>query len=143
MATTASRLRPWVQEKSHTNLKPSSSQDVTVPICSSFPSQRSTLRRSNYDVDLNEITQSKGESICNKSIFSEKIIKSDLEEVMDRVNKRTAQEIGAPKVPDVHWEDVGGLEDVKKIIMETVELPLRHKYVVWMIFARYLQTFIQ
>ena len=30
------------------------------------------------------------------------------------------------KVPDVKWEDVGGLEHVKEAILETVELPLRH-----------------
>ncbi|KAJ6401085.1 hypothetical protein OIU84_016495 [Salix udensis] len=34
---------------------------------------------------------------------------------------------GTPKVPDVKWEDVGGLEDVKKSILDTVQLPLLHK----------------
>ncbi|EIE24751.1 AAA-domain-containing protein, partial [Coccomyxa subellipsoidea C-169] len=29
-------------------------------------------------------------------------------------------------VPNVQWEDVGGLEDVKAAILETVDLPLRH-----------------
>ena len=33
-----------------------------------------------------------------------------------------------PQVPDVRWEDVGGLEDVKAAILETVELPLRHPH---------------
>ncbi len=44
--------------------------------------------------------------------------------------------VGAPcetlslvrQVPDVRWEDVGGLEDVKAAILETVELPLRHPH---------------
>jgi SpoVK/Ycf46/Vps4 family AAA+-type ATPase len=31
-------------------------------------------------------------------------------------------------VPNVQWEDVGGLEDVKAAILETVELPLRHPH---------------
>lgn len=30
------------------------------------------------------------------------------------------------QVPDVRWEDVGGLEDVKQAVLETVELPLKH-----------------
>lgn len=30
------------------------------------------------------------------------------------------------QVPNVQWEDVGGLEDVKAAILETVDLPLRH-----------------
>jgi hypothetical protein len=32
------------------------------------------------------------------------------------------------QVPDVRWEDVGGLEAVKAAILETVELPLRHPH---------------
>lgn len=32
-----------------------------------------------------------------------------------------------PQVPDVKWDDVGGLEDVKAAILDTVELPLRHR----------------
>ena len=30
------------------------------------------------------------------------------------------------QVPNVQWEDVGGLEEVKASILETVDLPLRH-----------------
>jgi len=30
------------------------------------------------------------------------------------------------EVPDVHWEDIGGLEDVKRELKETVENPLRY-----------------
>lgn len=32
------------------------------------------------------------------------------------------------QVPNVQWEDVGGLEDVKAAILETVDLPLRHPH---------------
>ncbi len=32
------------------------------------------------------------------------------------------------QVPNVQWEDVGGLEDVKASILETVDLPLRHPH---------------
>ena len=35
-------------------------------------------------------------------------------------------QIGAPSIPDVRWEDVGGLVSVKAAILDTVELPLRH-----------------
>ena len=31
----------------------------------------------------------------------------------------------SPQVPDVRWDDVGGLEDVKSAILDTIELPLR------------------
>lgn len=30
------------------------------------------------------------------------------------------------EVPDVRWTDIGGMEEIKHILMETVELPLRH-----------------
>lgn len=35
-------------------------------------------------------------------------------------------QVGAPHVPDVRWDDIGGLEDVKAAILDTIELPLKH-----------------
>ncbi|KAF7818233.1 peroxisome biogenesis protein 6 [Senna tora] len=53
--------------------------------------------------------------------------KEDLTKALERSKKRNAAALGAPKVPNVKWEDVGGLEDVKKSILDTVQLPLLHK----------------
>ncbi|CAO2823874.1 unnamed protein product [Amaranthus hypochondriacus] len=53
--------------------------------------------------------------------------KEDLSKALERSKKRNASALGAPKVPNVKWEDVGGLEDVKKAILDTVQLPLLHK----------------
>ncbi|MBA0795746.1 hypothetical protein Gohar_006582, partial [Gossypium harknessii] len=50
--------------------------------------------------------------------------KEDLEKALERSKKRTASALGAPKVPNVKWEDVGGLEDVKKSILDTVQVGL-------------------
>ncbi|CAL5226879.1 g9752 [Coccomyxa viridis] len=47
---------------------------------------------------------------------------------LQNLRQRTAVAIGAPQVPNVQWEDVGGLEDVKASILETVDLPLRHPH---------------
>ncbi|CAH9098755.1 unnamed protein product [Cuscuta epithymum] len=58
---------------------------------------------------------------------SQVLSKEDLMKSMERSKKRNASALGTPKVPDVKWEDVGGLEDVKKSIMDTVQLPLLHK----------------
>ena len=35
------------------------------------------------------------------------------------------------EVPDVHWDDVGGLEDVKRELHKTVQYPVKHadKYI--------------
>ncbi|KAK9142986.1 hypothetical protein Syun_012386 [Stephania yunnanensis] len=51
----------------------------------------------------------------------------DMTRALERSKKRNASALGAPKVPSVKWEDVGGLEDVKKSILDTVQLPLLHK----------------
>ncbi|XWS31679.1 hypothetical protein CRYUN_Cryun23aG0096700 [Craigia yunnanensis] len=53
--------------------------------------------------------------------------KEDLAKALERSKKRNATALGAPKVPNVKWEDVGGLEDAKKSILDTVQLPLLHK----------------
>ncbi|GIM02538.1 hypothetical protein Vretimale_7353, partial [Volvox reticuliferus] len=50
----------------------------------------------------------------------------DLRAALERVKARTAVEVGAPTVPDVRWDDIGGLEGAKRAILDTVELPLRH-----------------
>ncbi|KAL1832909.1 hypothetical protein ACET3Z_002560 [Daucus carota] len=53
--------------------------------------------------------------------------KEDLVKALERSKKRNASALGTPKVPNVKWEDVGGLEEVKKSILDTVQLPLLHK----------------
>ncbi|KAJ1412648.1 P-loop containing nucleoside triphosphate hydrolase [Sesbania bispinosa] len=53
--------------------------------------------------------------------------KEDMMNALERSKKRNASALGTPKVPNVKWEDVGGLEDVKKSILDTVQLPLLHK----------------
>jgi hypothetical protein len=50
-----------------------------------------------------------------------------LDAALGEARKRTAQDLGAPKVPQVKWDDVGGLEHVKKAILETIELPLKYR----------------
>ncbi|KAL4857587.1 Peroxisome biogenesis protein 6 [Chlorella vulgaris] len=45
---------------------------------------------------------------------------------IEGVRQRTASDMGAPSIPSVHWEDVGGMQDIKRAILDTVELPLKH-----------------
>jgi peroxin-6 len=37
-----------------------------------------------------------------------------------------SESIGAPKIPNVSWDDVGGLANVKADILDTIQLPLEH-----------------
>uniref|UniRef100_A0A7E4VJ66 Peroxisomal ATPase PEX6 n=1 Tax=Panagrellus redivivus TaxID=6233 RepID=A0A7E4VJ66_PANRE len=59
------------------------------------------------------------------------ILKSDLiqlqflEKAVEKRNKSFSDAIGAPKIPNVKWDDVGGLEDVKKAIAESLKLNLK------------------
>lgn len=52
---------------------------------------------------------------------------ADMEASFERFKSRMTSALGAPKVPNVKWEDVGGLEDAKKAILDTVQLPLLHR----------------
>ncbi|KAK9832032.1 hypothetical protein WJX81_000155 [Elliptochloris bilobata] len=54
--------------------------------------------------------------------------KAEVDAALEAARSRMSAAIGAAQVPDVRWEDVGGLEDVKAAILETVELPLRHPH---------------
>ena len=45
---------------------------------------------------------------------------------LEAARERMATDIGAPRIPDVRWGDVGGLDNVKDHILDTIELPLRH-----------------
>ena len=55
------------------------------------------------------------------------VLQRDLDDALKRAGLRTSAAIGAPKVPEVTWDDVGGLEDAKRAILDTVQLPLRHR----------------
>lgn len=44
-----------------------------------------------------------------------------------RMQRHQGVTIGRPNVPNVKWEDIGGLESVKEQIMDTCWLPLAHK----------------
>nr|XP_009405393.1 PREDICTED: peroxisome biogenesis protein 6 [Musa acuminata subsp. malaccensis] len=81
--------------------------------------------------DFSEITATGLASIQdedNSHDYANKHIeKEDFSKALERSKKRNASALGAPKVPNVKWEDVGGLEEVKKSILDTVQLPLLHK----------------
>lgn len=51
---------------------------------------------------------------------------SDFEVALSNARSSYSESIGAPKIPTVSWDDVGGLANVKKDILDTVQLPLEH-----------------
>ncbi|KAE9985875.1 hypothetical protein EG327_004517 [Venturia inaequalis] len=52
------------------------------------------------------------------------LTKVDFDAAVEAARKNFADSIGAPKIPNVTWDDVGGLTHVKDAVMETIQLPL-------------------
>lgn len=49
-----------------------------------------------------------------------------IDEALEALPSAAAMDIGAPKIPQVYWKDVGGLGHAKDEIMDMVQLPLQH-----------------
>ncbi|THV08077.1 AAA-domain-containing protein [Dendrothele bispora CBS 962.96] len=51
---------------------------------------------------------------------------TDFSEALSQARAAYSESIGAPKIPNVSWDDVGGLSQVKSDILDTIQLPLDH-----------------
>jgi peroxin-6 len=54
------------------------------------------------------------------------ITAADFESALEKARAAYSESIGAPKIPNVSWDDVGGLATVKSDILDTIQLPLEH-----------------
>ncbi|KAM8779414.1 peroxisome biogenesis factor 6 [Rhynchonycteris naso] len=54
------------------------------------------------------------------------LLAEDFGQALEQLQAAHSQAVGAPKIPSVSWHDVGGLQEVKKEILETIQLPLEH-----------------
>lgn len=54
------------------------------------------------------------------------LCQGDLLSALESLQGSQANAAGAPQIPKVHWEDVGGLNEVKRALKDTLQLPLRH-----------------
>ncbi|XP_029931991.1 peroxisome assembly factor 2 [Myripristis murdjan] len=62
------------------------------------------------------------EDLCSSEVT---ILNQDFTSALEALQDSQSQAIGAPKIPSVSWQDVGGLQQVKKEILDTVQLPLQ------------------
>ena len=69
------------------------------------------------NVSLSDVILSGGPAV--KGLLSE-----DFTSAVSHARSTFSDSIGAPKIPTVTWNDVGGLADQKSSIMETISLPL-------------------
>ncbi|KAG6910884.1 hypothetical protein DXG01_006567 [Tephrocybe rancida] len=51
---------------------------------------------------------------------------ADFEIALSKSRASYSESIGAPQIPNVTWDDVGGLAHVKSEILDTIQLPLEH-----------------
>ncbi|CAO3628854.1 unnamed protein product [Cunninghamella blakesleeana] len=51
---------------------------------------------------------------------------ADFDSALSEARASYSDSIGAPKIPNVTWDDVGGLASVKDEILDTIQLPLEH-----------------
>lgn len=79
-----------------------------------------SLRRIIPDIDLNQ------EKISAEILQKIKILDDDFREALKDVKPSALREV-LVEIPNVTWEDVGGLETLKEELKEAVEWPLKHK----------------
>lgn len=63
----------------------------------------------------------------NDPEIKEKDYKKIILKIMKNHKKRTIKKMILTNIPDVKWEDIGGLDKVKKIIRDIIETPIKHK----------------
>ncbi|KAG7665360.1 uncharacterized protein J8A68_001048 [[Candida] subhashii] len=53
-------------------------------------------------------------------------IPDDFNAAINEARNQFSDSIGAPRIPNVKWEDIGGLDLVKDEILDTIDMPLKH-----------------
>ncbi|XP_075982685.1 peroxisomal biogenesis factor 6 [Anticarsia gemmatalis] len=52
----------------------------------------------------------------------------DFNSALESIRSLQSQHLDAPKIPKVYWEDIGGLEKLKKELLKTIEFPIRYPH---------------
>ncbi|WRT70350.1 uncharacterized protein IL334_007348 [Kwoniella shivajii] len=85
-----------------------------------------SLIYSAYDISLKRISKSSiSSNMANARLAGIQMTSFDLNQAINEARNEYSDSIGAPKIPNVTWEDVGGLSNVKQDILDTVQLPLQ------------------
>jgi transitional endoplasmic reticulum ATPase len=79
-----------------------------------------SLRRILPEIDLDE------EKISSEILQKIKITSDDFREALKEVSPSALREVQV-QIPDVSWDDVGGLDELKEELKEAVEWPIKYK----------------
>ncbi|MEM4246969.1 MAG: CDC48 family AAA ATPase, partial [Candidatus Woesearchaeota archaeon] len=74
---------------------------------------------------LPDLKYDKDEAVPDSVLEKLQITKADFKEALKVVRPSALREV-LVEVPNVHWSDIGGLENVKQELVEAVEWPLKH-----------------
>jgi transitional endoplasmic reticulum ATPase len=80
----------------------------------------SALRRLLPDIDFNQA------AIPDEKLLALEVTADDFLTAQTEIEPSALREVYV-ETPDVAWDDVGGLDEVKQLLIEAVELPLRHE----------------
>ncbi|CAG9789382.1 unnamed protein product [Diatraea saccharalis] len=56
------------------------------------------------------------------------IREEDFTLALESIRSLQSQHLDAPKIPKVYWEDIGGLEKLKKELLKTIEFPIKYPH---------------
>ncbi len=79
-----------------------------------------SLRRVMPEIDLNE------DKVSSEILQKIKITSEDFRDALKEVRPSALREV-LVQIPNVTWDDVGGLESLKEELKEAIEWPLKHK----------------
>ena len=82
-------------------------------------SQRLVSLAESQDISTTDLSIAGGMNVTH-------LLQSDFTAAIGSARSTFSDAIGAPKIPTVTWDDVGGLATQKDAIMETISLPLTH-----------------
>jgi len=79
----------------------------------------SALRRLMPDISFSQV------HIPYEKLMALEVTMDDFASALSEVEPSAIREVFT-EIPDVSWDDIGGLEEIKQLLMEAVEWPLRH-----------------
>ena len=79
-----------------------------------------SLRKILPDIDLDQ------DKISSEILQKIKVVEDDFRDALKEVKPSALREV-LVEIPNVTWDDVGGLEELKEELKETVEWPIKHK----------------
>ncbi|XP_023934717.1 peroxisome assembly factor 2 [Bicyclus anynana] len=74
------------------------------------------------------LNQTKGSSLISSDPNLRLVQEEDFSNALECMRKLQSQHLDAPKIPKVYWEDIGGLEKLKKELLKTIEFPIKFPY---------------